>query len=66
MFCIDVSPSMGNAVTTKSSRLDCVREAVRDEINRMKMERSTKIVGLMCFGSEVVIFDHKGKTTRMD
>lgn len=67
VFVIDVSPSMGNWVTKESTRIDCVREAVQDEVNRMKMERSTKIVGLIAFGSEVIVFDHqKGKSLKMN
>lgn len=67
VFVIDVSPSMGNQVTNKLTRLDCVREAVQDEVTKMKMEKSTKIVGLIAFGSEVTVFDHKkGSFMKMD
>lgn len=67
MFVIDVSPSMGNHVTDTSTRIDCVREAVYDEVVKMRMEKSTKIVGLIAFGEEVTVFDHKkGKTFKMN
>jgi hypothetical protein len=33
------------------SRLDCVKEAIKDEISKMKAQKSKAIVGLVTFSS---------------
>ena len=38
IFCIDISGSMDMRVLGNKSRLDTVKEAIIDEINRMKFE----------------------------
>ena len=52
IFCIDISGSM-DCVFGGKSRLNSVKEAIGDEIKRLKFEKSKIKVGLITFGSEV-------------
>ena len=55
VFCIDVSGSMEMEVKGNKNRLDCVVEAVIDELKKMRIDRSTRKVGIVWFGSQVTI-----------
>lgn len=54
LYCIDVSGSMDTQFKGKS-RLEAVKEAIRDEIKRMKFEGEKIKVGVINFGSVVSI-----------
>lgn len=55
IFCIDISGSMEMEVKGSKNRLDCVVEAIIDELKKMKIDKSTKKVGIVWFGNDVVI-----------
>ena len=59
IFCIDISGSMDYRFGAKS-RLESVKEAILDEVNRLKFEKEKIKIGLVTFGSYVnLIGDNK-------
>lgn len=53
-------------VVGRKNRLDCVVEAIIDELKKMKIEKSRKRVGVVLFGSEVtVVGDGSGKELKV-
>lgn len=65
IFCIDVSSSMETYVETKS-RLEAVKEAIADELSRMKAEKENFNVGLIAFGSSVTLIGTKKGQEKLD
>jgi Mg-chelatase subunit ChlD len=55
IYCIDISGSM-DMVFEKKSRLDAVKEAITDELKRMKSEKNNTEIAIVTFGSNVSVY----------
>ena len=62
IYCVDISGSMDCGVAGKS-RLEAVKEAINDEVNRMKFEKEKVRIGIITFGSLVSLYGKNGETT---
>lgn len=56
IYCIDISGSM-DQVYEKKSRLDAVKEAITDELKRMKSEKNNTEIAIVTFGSNVTLYN---------
>jgi uncharacterized protein YegL len=67
IFCVDVSGSM-DTMCEGISRLDSVKEALLDEIKRLKFEKEPIKIGIITFGSYVSLIGdgHKFKEVRLE
>lgn len=61
VFCIDISESMEMEVRGRKNRLECVIEGVVDELKKLRIDRSTKKVGIVWFGGHVTILGDASK-----
>lgn len=59
IYCVDISGSMDTYVENKS-RIAAVRQAIGDEIKRMKFKNQKVKIGIVAFGSEVVVYTKTG------